>query len=171
MKLNVCVVAWAAAAFLFQPVLLQAGIFPTKEGLRIYTNLYSNKPTPDLSPEDVVAIQLKAFQENDAKDKGIETVFSFASPENKRYTGPLDFFKAMVKNPTYEPLLNLRKYQAQRMHMEGNSAQQIVIITDKAGKKSAYLFTLSKQTEGVYKGCWMTSSVIRLAYEDKTVSA
>jgi hypothetical protein len=173
MKVQIYILAWAVVALVFQTNMLLADINKTEDLFYLLTALPSDKPVPrpDISPEEVVAIQLKAFQENDEKDRGIETVFSFASPENKKYTGPLDFFKAMVKNPTYEPLLNLKKYDARKLHVEGNSAQQIVVITDKSGKKAAFLFTLSKQTEGPHKGCWMTSSVIRLAYEDKTVNA
>jgi hypothetical protein len=173
MKVKVYVLACAMAALLFQTNMLLTNIPNTESLLHLFTALPSGKPVPkpDFSPEEVVAIQLTAFQENDEKDRGIETVFSFASPENKKYTGPLDFFKSMVKNPTYEPLLNMRKYDARKIHVEGNSAQQIVVVTDKDGKKAAFLFTLSKQTDGPYKNCWMTSSVIRLAYEDKTVNA
>jgi hypothetical protein len=173
MKVKVYVLACAMAAVLFQTNLLLADINESTKSINPFTSLLSDRPIPkpDLLPEEVVAIQLKAFQENDAKDRGIETVFNFAAPENKKYTGPIDFFKAMVKNPTYEPLVNLKKYDARKIHIEGNEAQQIVVITDKNGKKAAFLFSLSKQTDGPYKGCWLTDSVIRLAYEDKTVSA
>jgi hypothetical protein len=172
MKVKVYVAAWAAV-LLFQTNTLVADVNKIENDHRFCVIFFAGNPVPkpELSPEEVIAIQLKAFQENDEKDRGIETVFSFAAPENKKYTGPLDFFKAMVKNPTYDPLLNLKKYNPRKMHVEGNSAQQIVVITDRTGKKAAYLFTLSRQTGGPYKGCWMTSSVIRLAYEDKTVNA
>jgi hypothetical protein len=172
MKVKVYVLAWAVAALLFQTNLLLADMNNSASVFQFFSAFSSDKPTPkpDISPDEVVSIQLKALQENDEKDKGIETVFSFTSPENKKYTGPLDFFKAMVKNPTYEPLLNMRKYDARKIHVEGNSAQQVVVVTDKNGQKAAFLFTLSKQAEGNYKGCWMTNSVIRLAYEEKTVN-
>ena len=168
MKVKVLVMAWAMAALLVQTDIFLADLNKTEQYLNIFTFTSSDRPSPkpDLSPEEVVAIQLRAFQENDKEDRGIETVFSFASPENRKYTGPLDFFKAMVKNPTYDPLLNLKKYNAQKMHIEANSAQQIVVITDRTGKKAAFLFTLSKQTEVAYKGCWMTSSDSRIAYDD-----
>lgn len=170
MKIKVWVMAWALAALWFHTDMLVADLSKTESFFSFFNTVSSDKPSPkpDFSPEEVVTIQLKAFQENDHSDNGIETVFNFASPENRKYTGPLDFFKAMVKNPTYESLLNMKKYEARKIHIEGNTAQQIVVITDKDDRKAAFLFTLSKQTEGSYKGCWMTSSVIRLAYEDKT---
>jgi hypothetical protein len=173
MKIKILVLIWAAAALLFQTHMLLADEKNSENSFRLFASFSSDrpKPAPGFSPEEVVIIQLRAFQENDEKDRGIETVFGFAAPENKKYTGPLDFFKAMVKNPTYEPLLNLKKYDARKMHVEGNEAQQIVVVTDKNGKKAAYLFSLSKQADGPHKGCWMTNSVIRLAYEEKTVNA
>ncbi len=124
-------------------------------------------PSPDLSPAQIIALQLKALQANDATDEGIAITFNFASPANKEATGPLEQFKELVKNPVYEPMLNFRSYTANKIHIEDNEAQQIAIITDKNGNKAAYLFSLSKQTGGPYKGCWMTDSVIRLQYEEK----
>ena len=135
------------------------------------TNPQILMPSPSLLPQQVVAIQLKALRDNDMDDRGIEIAFNFASPENKVFTGPLENFKQMVKNTQYEPLLNFKKCETNRMHIEGNEAQQIAIITDKNGRKAAYLFSLAKQQKGLFQGCWMVESVIRLAYEEKTVRA
>ncbi len=126
-------------------------------------------PSPNLLPQQVVAIQLKALRDNDIQDTGIEIAFNFAAPENKAFTGPLENFKQMVKNTQYEPLLNFKKCETNRMHIEGNEAQQIAIITDKNGRKAAYLFSLAKQQKGLFQGCWMVESVIRIAYEEKMV--
>jgi hypothetical protein len=128
-------------------------------------------PSPDLLPQQVVAIQLKALQNNDETNNGIAITFNFAAPENKTYTGPLDRFIQLVKNPVYAPLLNFKKCEVNKIHIEGEEAQQIVIITDQHGKKAAFLFSLSKQKNGPYQHCWMTDSVIRLAYEEKLVKA
>ena len=56
-------------------------------------------PSPDLSPEDVVRIQVEALQRNDepSPDAGIEAAFRFASPSNRRATGPLGRFSEMVR--------------------------------------------------------------------------
>ena len=128
-------------------------------------------PAPDLLPQQVVAIQLKALQDNDETNTGIAITFNFAAPDNKTYTGPLDRFIQLVKNPVYAPLLNFKKYEANKIHIEADQAQQIVIITDKNGQKAAYLFSLSRQKNGPCQNCWMTDSVIRLAYEEKTAKA
>ena len=63
------------------------------------THLPQTEPDPSLSPQDVVSIQIEALQNNDTpyEDRGIEITFNFASPTNKRVTGPLERFKVMVR--------------------------------------------------------------------------
>ena len=63
-------------------------------------------PNPSLNPSDVVKMQLTAMQQNDESNLGIEVTFRFASPSNRRYTGPLERFIRLVKNPSYKHLLN-----------------------------------------------------------------
>ncbi len=71
------------------------------------THLPQTEPDPSLSPQDVVSIQIEALQHNDTpyEDRGIEVTFNFASPTNKRMTGPLERFKVMVRNPVYGPMI------------------------------------------------------------------
>src|SRR4051812_33213541 len=63
-------------------------------------------PSPDLAPQDVVKTVMDALRNNDEKDTGIRITFSFASPGNREFTGPIDRFIAMVKDPAYAPMLN-----------------------------------------------------------------
>ena len=44
------------------------------------------KPNKNLSPYDVVKIQLEALKNNDKNDKGIEQTWIFAHPNNKKVT-------------------------------------------------------------------------------------
>ena len=55
----------------------------------------ATEPGPDLTPEQVIAIQLNALKNNDrpATDHGIRITFNFASPGNKASTGPLATFR------------------------------------------------------------------------------
>ena len=53
-------------------------------------NIYHNK---DLKPLEILNIQLKALQNNDSKDSGIEQTWLFAHPQNKLATGPYPRFK------------------------------------------------------------------------------
>ena len=122
-------------------------------------------PSPDLSPAEVIAIQLKALQQNDGQDNGIEVAFNFASPTNKAATGPLNRFKLLVRNPLYESMLNFRSFRAGKVVMEKGQAHQVIIVTDQQGNQAAFLFSLSKQNRAPHRDCWMTDSVVRLEIE------
>ena len=56
-------------------------------------------PNKNITPKEVVEIQLNSLKQNDLeyKDKGIEQTWNFAHPNNKRVTGPLGNFKRMIK--------------------------------------------------------------------------
>ena len=117
------------------------------------------QPNPDLSPEDVVRIQVEALQNNDSEDKGIEVAFRFASPANRQVTGPLHRFTNLVKNPAYRPILNHKLAEYDPIEIVENSAQQRVTVVAADGSASVYLFELSKQETASCSGCWMTDSV------------
>ncbi len=121
-------------------------------------------PNPDLTPDQVVSIQLAALKQNDVPtpDFGIEVAFRFASPENKQVTAPLERFIELVHNPLYAPMLNYDGDERGAMNIAGNRAEQKVVLIDKTGKAASYLFMLSKQPAGEYKDCWMTDGVVRL---------
>ena len=57
------------------------------------------KPSSGIKPVEVVRIQLTGLQQNDLefKDSGIAPTWTFAHPNNKKVTGPLDNFKTMIK--------------------------------------------------------------------------
>jgi hypothetical protein len=121
------------------------------------------QPSPDLSPEEVVRLQVEALQHNDEPhpDAGIEAAFRFASPENKRATGPLDRFTEMVKGPVYGAMLGFERAEYGEMRVEGDQAAQRITLVQPDGQRVSYVFGLSKQSGGEYDGCWMTDSVMR----------
>jgi hypothetical protein len=123
------------------------------------------EPSPDLGPDDVVRIQLRALAHNDEPyaDAGIETAYRFASPANKINTGPLARFKQMVKNELYRPMLYHQNARVGGLEMKGGRAQQLAILTTAEGQRVAYLFVLSKRTGGTLEGCWTTDGVQRVA--------
>jgi hypothetical protein len=123
------------------------------------TALPELQPNPELSPEDVVKIQVEALQQNDDNDSGIEVTFRFASPANKQVTGPLFRFKELVKNPLYRPMLNHKTADYSKMVFDGDTATQRVTIIESNGEATVYLFTLSRQNLSDCPGCWMTDSV------------
>ena len=119
----------------------------------------SLQPAPELSPEDVVRIQVEALRNNDDADTGIEITFRFASPSNKQATGPLFRFTQLVKNPVYRPMLNHKLAEYGSLEQSGDTATQRVTIVEQDGSATVYLFSLSRQDDPSCQGCWMTDSV------------
>jgi len=122
----------------------------------------TENPTPQLTPEKVIEIQMKAMKNNDTPnpDAGIATTFKFASPSNKAMTGPLPRFINMVHNRLYEVLLCHKSSKFVPMNFEGNQWQ--INIVDKNGDSSTFIWVLTKQTSGTFKDCWMVDSVMRI---------
>jgi hypothetical protein len=122
------------------------------------------KPDPKLTPGQVVRIVMDALEKNDAKDTGIAVTFDFASPSNQKVTGPLERFARMVKGPVYGPMVNHKsvEYGKTILLEEGDAAAVVVTLVDANDEKVAYVFTLSRQTEGNLKDCWMTDGVTRV---------
>jgi hypothetical protein len=120
-------------------------------------------PNQNLSPAEVVRIQIRALGQNDIphENAGIEIAFRFASPRNKLITGPLPRFIQLVSNPVYRPMLNHRQARYGPLQIEGANATQPVILTASDGQRVGYLFTLSRQDGGTCDRCWMTDGVIR----------
>ncbi|MCP9496124.1 MAG: DUF4864 domain-containing protein [Pyrinomonadaceae bacterium MAG19_C2-C3] len=133
------------------------------------------QPSPDLTPNEVVRLQLQAFKRNDepTPDSGIEIAFRFASPSNRETTGPLPRFVELVKNPAYRPLLNHRSASQSPIEINDDTARQRVRVVDESGATAIFIFTLSKQTQAPFAGCWMTDGVERApaGREDNTVIA
>jgi len=126
------------------------------------THLPQTAPDPSLSPRDVVSIQIEALRNNDSpyENRGVEVTFKFASPANKRITGPLDRFKMMVRSPTYGPMIDHRSASFENLVVEGESARIDVILRSKEGLYLGYRFFLSRQHGNRYEGSWMTDAVI-----------
>jgi uncharacterized protein DUF4864 len=126
-------------------------------------HLPQTEPDPSLSPQDVVSIQIEALQNNDIpyENRGIEVTFNFASPANKRMTGPLARFEAMVRSPAYGPMIDHRAAKYEALKIEGESAQIDVILMSKDGQYLGYRFVLSRQRGNRFEGSWMTDAVIQ----------
>lgn len=121
------------------------------------------RPSPLLSPGEVVGLQLQALKNNNAPtpDAGIATTFGFASPSNRAATGPLDRFTLLVHSPIYRAMLGYRAAQRGTVIIAEDQAQESVLLLDAEGKTAVFVFALSKQSGGPYDGCWMTDGVLR----------
>jgi len=132
--------------------------------LRFYNN-YSpdlTKPNISLKPFDVVSIQLNSLQRNNIpyKDAGIEQVWRFAHPNNKRITGPLEKFKKMIYSESYQMLIEHENSEITILEEDINRSVYKVYILSSDKKKYSYIWQVEKvKTEGDLKNCWMTTSV------------
>jgi hypothetical protein len=124
----------------------------------------TTQPHRELTPRQVVETVMESLRNNDAPspDTGIATTFAFASPANKRFTGPLPRFIAMVHEPTYAPMLNWDLIKYGRTMIVNDRAQLPVQLIDARGELSMFVFDLSRQSGGELDGCWMTDGVARL---------
>ena len=88
------------------------------------------EPNEGYSAQEVVEIQLLGLQSG-ASGQGIEQVWLFAHPNNKRATGPLPRFRMLFETPSYSPLLNLQSYSIKLVNATDIESQFVVsIITD-----------------------------------------
>jgi hypothetical protein len=121
----------------------------------------ADAPDPTLEPEAVVGIVLDALASNDGGERGLALVFAFSSPANRAVVGTLDRFVDLARDEAYRPLLGHRRAVRGAMKVDGDRATQRVIVTGPAGDRVVYTFTLSRQADSTYKGCWMTDGVTR----------
>jgi hypothetical protein len=126
------------------------------------------RPTCERPPSMVVAAQVGALRNNDADDSGVRTVFAFASPQNRQYTGPFSEFKQIVLSSTYEPLVNHTRADYAPPVVSGETATQRVTVSDDDGSRFAFEFTLSRQDDGPFEGCWMTDGVAPAALPEES---
>ncbi len=118
-------------------------------------------PSPEITPLQVVEIQLFALQSNDPKsDLGILQTWEFAHPRNKNATGPYNRFAAMIRSPAYLILLNNKNFETKEISNDGTKSEVAVKIDSKNNKFFAYLWTLEKiSDESKLNGSWMTVGV------------
>ena len=125
-------------------------------------DLSRTTPHPSLSPLDVVKIIMNALQKNDepSKNRGIRITFNFASPANKKVTGPVERFVNMVTGPVYGKMVDHLGAVYEKIKIKGDRASIDVIIKVVSGKFVGFRFLLTKQRDNEFDGTWMTDSVI-----------
>jgi hypothetical protein len=125
-------------------------------------------PSPTLSPLEVVTAQLEALSAGD-----VSTCFAFASPNNKKATGPSARFEMMVRQtPAYAPLVCLSSFEVLSALSLSPESWQARVAVRPAGSSSApfaiaspmvyYRWMLSRQSEDEagYENCWMVDGVL-----------
>jgi hypothetical protein len=121
-------------------------------------------PTPDptYGPGEVVQIQLDALADNDdpVPNAGVKTAYNFASPGNRRATGPIERFVRMVEGPTYRPMIDHVEAVVGPVERGGDRAERTVTLTGPTGRTVTYTFGLSRGSAGEFAGCWLTDRVL-----------
>ena len=130
----------------------------------ILSNSHSDvlKPNINISPKEVVKIQLNALMKNDSpyKDRGILQTWEFAHPSNRAFTGPIQRFTQMMYAPSYAVMLDHKKHDILEVKLENNAAYFFIELTSAEGMMFGFKWTLEKVIEeGVFKDCWMTTAV------------
>ncbi|MEF8974002.1 MAG: DUF4864 domain-containing protein [Haloarcula sp.] len=117
------------------------------------------RPNCERPPGLVVHIQVLALRNNDpATNEGINTTWQFASPSNRDLTGPYSNFVRTIQSG-FEPLLNATGVRYGPLDRDGDTASQPVTVVDANGTTTSYRWTVEKQDEPPYEGCWMTAGV------------
>ena len=127
-----------------------------------FSNAELLNPNNSISPKEVVSIQLSGLQENNLgyKDSGIEQTWNFAHPNNKKFTGPLDNFKRMIKSDSYQMMIDHLSHTITEVGSGDKWAQFEVIILDKNKIYHKFNWQVEKYTlDGALKDCWLTTMV------------
>ena len=118
------------------------------------------KPNADLSPKDVVEIQMLGLQSSlNNENIGIEQVCFFAHPDNTKATGPLERFKLLFKNPLYQPLIGNQQYNIDILNETTDKVDLLVSVTAIDDNIYEYIWTLKNFSSDSDVGVWMTSAV------------
>lgn len=122
-------------------------------------------PRPELSPGEVVRIQIEALAENDLphKDAGIETAFRFMAPDTRQQIGSIRHFIEVVNNPIYRCCLYHRQARYSEVRERDRQALRALILEPaETGAEVGFVFALERQHAPPHRDCWMTTSVRRV---------
>ena len=123
-------------------------------------------PTPDLSPKQIVDIQIAAMADSDKK-RGALQCASFASPENFAVTGPLEKFARMLDGPKFLVLSSPDLVVVGDAIFRDDKARVLVTVLEGEVTR-AFVWVLAKQGKaGLLHDCWLTEGVFPLRANDR----
>jgi hypothetical protein len=130
------------------------------------SNAAERKPSPKLTPEDVIRLQINALSAEGPIKTRIQRCYEFASPANRLNTGPVKRFGEMIRQPKYAVLLDAKHFLVGRASVNGRQAHLLLTVVDSQGNLCLFRCLLSKQTRATYIDCWMTDAVVRIGDVD-----
>lgn len=122
-------------------------------------------PDPALSPRAVVELQLEALRAAGDEVDAFDVALRFASPSNRDAIGNEDGFRALFDGDGYAPLVGHRRALAHGESRRDGHAFVPVEITGADGARSGFLYALSLQADGRWRGCWMIDGVVPVDLE------
>ena len=119
-------------------------------------------PDPDDGPEAALHRQLTALADNDdpIADAGVKMAYNYASPANRRRTGPYERFARMVRSDRYAPLVDHTEAVPGPVEEDWSGATCRVTVTGPDDRTRTYGFWLSPATTGPFRNRWQTDAVV-----------
>ena len=123
-------------------------------------------PSTKLTGYQVLVLQLQSLKNNTklGNDRGIEQVFIFAHPENKKITGPIKNFKKMIKSDPYSIFLDHNENKIETVHKDEFHEVYLVKVT-KNNISKTFLWTLITYIDNNKHSFWFTVNVISYKYK------
>lgn len=118
------------------------------------------QPSAAYGPGTAVELQLDALQRAGPGNEmqGLAVLFRFASPRNRRHTGPLPRFARMVQRE-FGALLEFEDVIYWPLELREERAWQRVTLWLPDDRRQDYVFELVRQNRGECAGCWLTERV------------
>lgn len=119
-------------------------------------------PSPALTPEQVLGIQLAALKMNDVPEpnNGVRVAWDFCTPESQDYVGGRAHFEDLYRDVMYLPLVNFREVQFSPMTQNAHRASQRFTVVPRQGKAQHYVAHLVCQQAGDRNGCWLVDAIL-----------
>ena len=130
------------------------------------------KPNNGIEPYQVVKIQLRSLKNNDDpfKNAGIEQTWEFAHPNNKKFTGPLERFKALLSSESYKMLLNHIDHDIVEIKSTDFLASYEVTILGEGKNYYKFSWVVEKyNSDGPLNDCWLTTAVSQPVSLDSSI--
>ena len=129
------------------------------------------KPANNLTPYDVVKIQLNALKKNNQpkKNSGIRQTWAFAHPDNKKFTGPYERFEKMLQGKQYNILLNHVSHKVNLAVKSKNIYIYNVELISKDKKMYFYKWHLERMSVNGCTNCWFTTVVSPPLHKGNTI--
>ena len=121
-------------------------------------------PQPQLSPSDVVKLQVNSIRDAVGDIAKLKVCYSLASPENRKHTGPFRKFAEIVMLPPYDRLSTCVDWQVGGAVIDKDLAAVLVSTISSDGEISGFRFILRVQACSL-GNCWLTEGVQLLAEE------